>query len=108
MLLWVVVCNRGGEVYLHLCCVKRYSGDERWLPGLPLPLPKQYRYPWMHDGCSCIKFDPSLTETTHSSDLTIECSEEGLFGGGGEGGFYCYIMKYLHYVPIGHGTFPNR
>jgi hypothetical protein len=39
VLLCVVVCKRGGEVSLQLCCVRRYSGGGRWLAGLPLPLP---------------------------------------------------------------------
>ncbi len=35
----VVGCKRGGEVSLHLCSVRRYSGGGGWLAGLPLPLP---------------------------------------------------------------------
>ncbi len=38
VLLCVVVCKRGGEVSLHLCCVRRYSGRGGWLAGLTLPL----------------------------------------------------------------------
>jgi hypothetical protein len=41
VLLCVVVCKRGGEASLHLCCVRRYSGAGRWLAGLPLSLPLQ-------------------------------------------------------------------
>ncbi len=37
LLLCVVVCNGGGEVSLHLCCVRRYSGGGGWLAGLLLP-----------------------------------------------------------------------
>ncbi len=51
VLLCVVVCKRGGEVSLQLCCVRRYSGGGGWLAGLPLPLPLKCRYPnypWMH------------------------------------------------------------
>jgi hypothetical protein len=34
----IVVCKRGGEVSLRLCCVRRYLGVGGWLAGLPLPL----------------------------------------------------------------------
>ncbi len=39
LLLCVVVCKRGGQVSLQLCCVRRYSGGGGWLAGLLLPLP---------------------------------------------------------------------
>ncbi len=38
VLLCVVVCQRGAEVSLQLCCVSRYSVGGGWLAGLPLPL----------------------------------------------------------------------
>ncbi len=79
----VVVCKRGGEVSLQLCCVSCEEVLRGWgvVGRLSLPLPLYCRYPWKDarggGGCySYIRFDPSLAvswlaHTTHSWDLTI-------------------------------------